>query len=238
MKIFVGYGYNDRDTWVEDLVFPLILALGDEVVTGKEIFGEKLDDGVRSEIGESDALIGFTTRRDPLAGGNSWTTHEWVRDELLYAANLKPPIPFVEVRETQVDPQFGMLIGRARINYEEKARDRCLVELAQTISRWHHSAASFQVDLMPEDFSNEIRPKLGDSGLRCVYQVLNKKWEEGQEIDTPIRPFPGRLAIRTGAVPRDAMIRVAVYQDRERLWSSRWQPVESRTIHLSREIKK
>ena len=42
MKIFVGYGYNDRDKWIEDLVFPLIEAFDDTPVAGKEIFGNKL----------------------------------------------------------------------------------------------------------------------------------------------------------------------------------------------------
>lgn len=217
--------------------FLLLVALGDEVVSGKAIYGEKLDDGVRAEIAQSDALIGFTTRREPLAAGNSWTTHEWVRDELLYAATLKPPSPFVEVRETQVDPQFGMLVGRARINYDEKARDHCLIELAQTISRWHHTSASFQVELMPEDFSTDIRPRLGDRDLRCVYRVLNNKWEEGPEIPKPMYRLQGRLAIRTDPVPRDARIMVAVYYHGELLWSSDWQRVESRIIHLSREIR-
>ena len=32
MKIFVGYGYNDRDRWVEQFVFPIIEAFGSEVV--------------------------------------------------------------------------------------------------------------------------------------------------------------------------------------------------------------
>jgi hypothetical protein len=50
MKIFVGYRYNPRDAWIEDLVFRLIEAFGDQVVSGKEIFGENLDDGVRTEI--------------------------------------------------------------------------------------------------------------------------------------------------------------------------------------------
>ena len=29
MKIFVGYGYNERDKWIEELVFPLNPSLAD-----------------------------------------------------------------------------------------------------------------------------------------------------------------------------------------------------------------
>jgi hypothetical protein len=35
MRIFVGYGYNDRDKWIEDLVFPLLESFGCDVVEGK-----------------------------------------------------------------------------------------------------------------------------------------------------------------------------------------------------------
>jgi hypothetical protein len=239
VKIFVGYGYNDRDEWIEDLVFPFIKALGDEVVTGKEIFGQNLDEGVKSEIAECDALIGFTTRRDKIGDGERYTTSVWVRDELVTAANLNPPIPFMEVRESKVDPQAGMLGGRARINYGEESRDRCLVELAQAINRWHHLAAAFELELMPEDFSKQIRPLLRDPSLRCLYRVLERnKAMEGPEACTPILPFPGRLAIRTGAVPRDAMIRVEVWCQNRLIWRSDLQWLETHVIHLAPEEKK
>jgi hypothetical protein len=39
MRIFVGFGYNERDRWIRDMVFPLIPAFGDEVVTGEEAYG-------------------------------------------------------------------------------------------------------------------------------------------------------------------------------------------------------
>jgi len=50
MKIFVGYGYNPRDAWIEDSVFRLVKAFGDEVTSGKEIFGQRLDQGVSDQI--------------------------------------------------------------------------------------------------------------------------------------------------------------------------------------------
>ena len=34
MRIFIGYGYNDRDRWIEDLVFPLLTAFGCDLVHG------------------------------------------------------------------------------------------------------------------------------------------------------------------------------------------------------------
>ena len=37
MRIFVAYGYNDRDKWIEKMVFPVIEAFGAEVETGELI---------------------------------------------------------------------------------------------------------------------------------------------------------------------------------------------------------
>jgi hypothetical protein len=209
------------------------------VVTGREIYGNRLDQGVRTEILESDALFGFTTRRDPSGIAGMWTTHQWVRDELLTAANAQPPIPFVEVRETQVESQEAMLGNRARITYDEAQRDLCLVEIASAIGRWHRQAAAsgkFLLELLPDDFSKEISPLLQDPDLRCIYRVLKEEEvDAGPEVITPIRRLRGRMAIRTGPVPRDAMIQVEVWQGRSKLlWASEWQAVESRIINLER----
>jgi hypothetical protein len=64
MKVFVGFGYNDNDKWIKELIIPFIEELGCEVVTGEEMQGEKLSDGVISRVEESDACIGFLTKRD------------------------------------------------------------------------------------------------------------------------------------------------------------------------------
>jgi hypothetical protein len=62
MKIFVGFGYNDRDSWVPDFVFPLIRAFGCEVVTGEDMPAEVISDEVRRRVESADALIAFRTR--------------------------------------------------------------------------------------------------------------------------------------------------------------------------------
>lgn len=77
MKIFVAYGYNDRDLWIGELVSPIIRAFGDEVITGEELQGELITDGVRKKTQHSDALIAFATRRQEV-GQNQWTTLRWV----------------------------------------------------------------------------------------------------------------------------------------------------------------
>jgi hypothetical protein len=91
MKIFVAFGYNERDRWIPNLVFPIIKAFGDEVVSGEEVQGEQITDAVIREIRQSNALMAFVTRRDKI-DKNRWTTHRWVTDELSNAIALKLPM--------------------------------------------------------------------------------------------------------------------------------------------------
>jgi hypothetical protein len=241
MKIFVGYGYNARDAWIEDLVFRLIRAFNDEATHGKVTFGGTLDSVVNEEILASDALIGFRTRRDPSGVAGVWTTHEWVDDELLAAANHPKGIPFVEVRETLVKEPGGILQqklhGRQYINYDEKTPERCLVDIAQALGRWHRQRSTVQFIMMPDEFCTAVSPVLKDRDLRCVYRVLGEAdTEPGPEKNAFIGKLPTRqIVVRTGAVPEDASIMIEIWMGKTRLlWSSDWQPVNSRTIHLEK----
>jgi len=144
MKIFVGYGYQECDQWIEDLVFPIIEAFGSEVISGKEVHGRIISEGIRNEIQKSDALIAFLTRRERTDDGGN--THRWVSDELATALAFK--LRVLEVREVGVTGQGGMAGDRQRIEYDKKNRDRCLVELVKAIGQWHR-IASVQLQLLP-----------------------------------------------------------------------------------------
>ena len=109
MKIFVGYGYNERDKWVEDLVFTLMRAFDAEPISGKEIPGQKLDEGIKELIRKSDAVMGFVTRRGDKGAGGFYSTSRWVTDELSIANAMN--VSFVEVREDGVDPRTGLALA-------------------------------------------------------------------------------------------------------------------------------
>jgi hypothetical protein len=72
MKIFVAYGYNPRDEWVPNLVFPIIRAFGAEVVTGERTYSGTIPDVIQNRVRASDALIGFLTRRRSPASWGSF----------------------------------------------------------------------------------------------------------------------------------------------------------------------
>src|ERR1700747_1547317 len=105
MRIFVGYGYNERDSWIDRLVFPLIDALGCEPLHAKVAYGDTLTAKVKEILLNCHAMVGFLTRREQ-AGENKWTTHTWVLEELGIAYGQQ--MPTIEVREDGIDAQPGM----------------------------------------------------------------------------------------------------------------------------------
>jgi hypothetical protein len=230
MRIFVGFGYNERDSWITEFVFPLVRSFGAEVVTGEEMQGEQITDEVRRRIETSDGLIGFLTRRGEPGAGGVYSTHRWVQEELAYALAKNKRV--VEVREQGVDDQGGLLGDRQRITYDEAARDRLVLELAQTIGAWVRSEP-VSLQLLPPEFVNEIRPMLRAPGFRCTYTVLEGS-QESQPLETPVRPIKGGLFIQARRnSPRD-FIRVSV-EGNGRRWLSEWESIDSVGIRLDPE---
>jgi len=230
MKIFVAFGYNERDKWIPNLVFPIIKAFGDEVVSGEEVQGEQITNAVIREISQSNALMAFVTRRDK-KNKNQWTTHRWVTDELSQAIVLK--LPVAEIRETGVDEQGGIAGDRQRIIYNETERDKCLVEIVKTIGNWH-SSATIEMQLLPDEWVQTVRPLLRNPGLRCTYQILEKSGVMSDEIPGTVLPITGGLFVRAKNVPRMSLIRIRV-ECSGKSWSSNFENIDSVGIHLQQE---
>ena len=229
MKIFVGYGFNERDKWVENFVFPIIEAFGDEVITGEKLHGDLITEGVKQKIEKSDAFIGFMTRREEI-NKNKWTTHRWVTDEMAHA--LSKNLPAVEVRESLVDGQGGIADGRQIISYDEAARDKCLVELVQTIGKWH-DVNNVKLQLLPVECAAEIIPLYRKPGFGCAYRFL-VDGNESDEIATKIQPIKGGLFVEVKNVPRQALIQVNIkYQNIN--WISSFESTDSVGIYLRKD---
>lgn len=228
MRLFVGYGYNSRDKWIENLVFPLVEALGCQIVHGKTTFGDSLAPEIKSLLLGSDAMLGFLTRREK--AGEKWSTHRWVIEEL---ASAFGQIPVVEVRELGVDPQNGMLAGIQRIQYCEQERDRCLVHIAQAISRIRDRIEYRIFRLEPTEFVSLFRTLLKKPGLRCSYRVMRRNTESDYR-EVAISPVAGGLQISVGALRATDLIQVCVaYGDES--WTSDYEPIDSIRLRLGKE---
>jgi hypothetical protein len=132
MRVFVGFGYNDRDRWIEDQVFPILRGMGFSVVDGKDMHGETLQPVVQSRIEQSDAAIAFFTIREGQAEAD-FNSHIWVRDEVVHA-NAKGK-PIILVKEEGCKVPDGLLGNRQYILLRQDDRLACVVELVGTLGR-------------------------------------------------------------------------------------------------------
>jgi hypothetical protein len=230
MKIFVAYGYNERDQWVPNLVFPIIRAFGDEVATGEELQGEQITDAVMREIRQSDALMAFVTRRQKI-DETHWTTHRWVTDEISHA--LAHNLLVAEIREVGVDEQGGIPGDRQRITYDEIDRDKCIVEIVKTLGKWH-SSDDVKLKLLPDECVQLIQPLLRNPSLRCTYRILDNNGDIGDEIPATILRITGGLFVRAKNIPRMALVQIRV-ECGEKSWTSDFENIDSSGIHLMQD---
>src|SRR2546425_7499996 len=183
MRIFIAYGYNDRDRWIEETVFPLISAFESKVVHGKDLQGEILSQEIKRRIQGSHAVIAFCTRRDQI-NEKMWTTHRWVTDELAFASQIGKSV--AEVRDVLVDEQGGIAGDRARIEYNPDNPFGTLIQLTSTLVRWHHQYRRIQiVPLRPivrdgvvvESGPDWLRAQARQRGFRCRYRLLEGDYQ-------------------------------------------------------------
>jgi hypothetical protein len=231
MRVFVAYGYNARDAWIPRLVLPLLGAMGIETVTGEDMWGDVITDAVKRRIRQSDALLGFATRRgkDALPDG-TFPTHRWVTDEMAFASALD--LPVVEVRESDVSDQGGILGDRQRIRYDEATRDECLVDIARAMGRLNRGLR-LQLQLLPVAIVESLRTLIDRPGFRCSYRLMVDGFEE-PEREASIVPIQGGLFLRAEPLPQDALIRVRV-QANGHAWSSDYEPLDTRGVTLRDE---
>ncbi len=231
MRVFIGYGYNQRDKWIEDYVFPLLVAFGCEVAHGKAVYGGALSDEITKEIRSSDAMIGFTTRREPV-GQNQFRTHDWVVQELLTAHQQNPPIPWVEVREQGVISPGGILeaVQTQRINYREENRAERLVQIAEALRRLHELTRTITVRLGPGPLMDEVSTMLEDPSFSCTCERLQGLRQIAAH-NTPVLPIKGSLFVRLRGIASNELVRITI-SARDRTWRSEYESVDTVDIQV------
>jgi hypothetical protein len=231
MRVFVGYGYNERDRWIETYVLPLVSAFGWDIVHGKTVYGGALPDEVMQAIRNSHAMLGFTTRRDLDAAGR-YRTHDWVIHELMAAHAQQPSIPWVEIREEGVLSPGGIIetASTLRIDYRENDRADCLVKIAQAIRRFQDLTKITTIRLGPVPTVEQIRPLLRDSSFSCSFQILRGAVEE-PETRTAVLPIKGGLFVQLRGVAPGELVRITL-SGAGRLWRSDYESADTVDVQV------
>jgi hypothetical protein len=223
MRVFVAFGYNPRDRWIEEVMQPIIEAFGSEFVHGGGLAGQPITESVRALINSSDGLLAFATRRYPMKDGDV-DTHRWVTDELAHAIGQGKQV--VEIREQGVT-QDGLAGDRQRITYREEDRLSCVVEVIKTLGRWHRrSTRRFQ--LVPDSL---IRPHLSKPYFRCSYRVLEGAAESATR-NVPVQKIQGGLFITASGLSPNSLVQVELVTDQNVLCSD-YTGIDSVTVPLS-----
>jgi hypothetical protein len=232
MKIFIGFGYNDRDKWINELVIPLIKVLGCEIETGEEMQGERLSEGVVERISEADACIGFLTKRGdtPNADGK-FPTHRWVIEELNTGLNKGKPI--FEIREKGIDHQKGSNGDRQNLDFDNHSV--ALLEVAKFVMKEKSKLSTKTFMLLPPDILNEIRPHLTNGDITCSYKFMYKTRNSEPEVTT-IERFQGGYGIIIRKIPsEDALIEIKIKGPNKLSWSSGFVSVGLINVHIQKD---
>ena len=216
MKIFVSYAFNDANKWIEDLVVPLIKALGYEVVTGQRLEGEVLIDGVDARLRGCTGCVAFSTRRDQRANG-SYETHPWVMSELTKARALG--FKTIEVRED------GVTIGNdadayVRLKYREAERDRMLIRLAENLAAWKTRRVRLRLD-PPEAELQDFMRCAARSVLTCTYELQQEDEEIGRGEAKIVRQT-GACFVEIEVPATDVLVRISLKKEADNniAWAS------------------
>lgn len=217
MKVFVGFGYNDRDHWIEEQVFPILRGMGFTVVDGKDMHGEILQPEVQSRIEQSDAAIGFFTIREG-QGEADFNSHMWVRDEMVHAnAKGKPIFP---VKEEGGKVPDGLLGNRQYILLRQNDRLACVVELVGALGRRNIRRLKLDPD------GDQLRRNL-QQWRRTPGFVIQYRTQDEAGLESPYRP--GRLELvdqgfylNVSDVPKRAYVEVEGVLNGATQFSSGW----------------
>jgi hypothetical protein len=228
MRIFVGYGYNARDAWIEKDVFPILACAGFTVIDGKGLQGLQLSPEVTARLDQSDAAIGFFTIRDG-QGDADFTSHIWVRDEVVHArAKGKPIIP---IKESGVKVPDGLLGNVQYIPLDQADRLGCVAELMTVLG--HRNMRRVRLDPSSEALRQNIWTQRNAPGFRIRYRTQSVEGIESEFRDGRLELVNQGFYLNVVDVPRRALVDVEGYANGAVLFTSGWASADAVQVNVS-----
>lgn len=227
MRVFVGYGYNERDKWIEDRVFPILRCVGFTIVHGKDMHGLQLQPEVTRLLDQSDAAIGFFTIREG-QGDADFTSHIWVRDEMMYAIAKGKPI--IAVKETGTRLPDGLLGNRQYVPLDQNDRLACVAELLDALGQRQIR----RVRLDP--FDDALRANLwrwrNAAGFAIRYRTQNIEGLNSDFRNGRLELVDQGFYLNLAEVPTKAYIEVEGVLNNETVFGSGWVSADAVQIRV------
>jgi hypothetical protein len=228
MKLFVGFGYNDRDSWIEKQVFPILNGMGFTVVHGKGMHGDILQSEVKTRIDQSDAAIGFFTIREG-QGDADFTSHLWVRDEMVHANAKKKPI--IPVKEEGVKVPDGLLGDRQYILLRQNERLACVAELVVAIGR--RNIRRLKLDPNSDQLKKNLWQLRKIAGFVIRYRTKDEMDIESQYRDGRMELVDQGFYLNVSDVPKRGFVEVEGVLNGEIQFSSGWASADAVQVVIS-----
>ena len=217
MKVFVGFGYNDRDRWIEEQVFPVLRGMEFSVVDGKDMHGKILQPEVKSRIDQSDVVIGFFTIREG-QGEAEFNSHIWVRDEVVHAdAKGKPVIP---VKEDGVKLPEGLLGNRQYIPLNQNDRLACVVDLVAALGR--RNIRRLKLDPDEDELRRKILKWRKTTGFVIQYRTQDEVGLESPFREGRLEMVDQGFYLNVSDIPKRAYVEVEGVLNGTTQFSSGW----------------
>jgi hypothetical protein len=228
MRIFVGFGYNDRDRWIQDQVFPILQGMGFTIVDGKDMYGEILQPEVQSRIEQSDAAVGFFTIRDG-QGNAEFNSHMWVRDELVHAnARGKPVIP---VKEEGARVPEGLLGNRQYIVLRQNDRLACVAELVHALGL--RNMRRIRMEPEGDQLRRDLYQLRRTPGFKVRYRTQDTNGLESAYREGRMELIDQGFYLNLADVPKRAYVEVEGLLNDQTKFSSGWVSADAVLVRIS-----
>jgi hypothetical protein len=227
MRVFVGYGYNARDQWIEDHVFPILQCMGFVVSDGKDLQGQPIEGGVTFRIDQSDAVIGFLTIRDG-QGNAEFNSHTWVKDELVYGSAKGKAI--IIIKEDGVRVPDGLLGNRQYIPLRQDDRLGCVAELARALGR--RNIRRLKLDPPDDQLRRSIFQWRHDQAFSIRYRTQDENGVESPFKVGRLEVFGAGFYLNAADVPRRGYIEVEGCLGAQTVFSSGWETADAVQVQI------
>jgi hypothetical protein len=232
MRVFVGFGYNDRDRWIEEQVFPILRDMGFAVVDGKGMHGKILQPEVESRIEQSDVAIGFFTIREG-QGEADFNSHLWVLNEMVHAnARGKSIIPVKEEGARVPDVLLG---NRQYIPLRQNERLACVVELVGALGR--RNMRRLKLDTEASSDGDQLRKNIQQwritGGFAIRYRTQDEAGLESPYQQGRLEMFNQGFYLNVSDLPRKAYVEVEGVLNGMTQFSSGWVSADAVQVKIS-----
>lgn len=204
MRIFLSYRFRESNSWIKELVAPLIEAFNLEFITGEEMRGEEINSGIKNRIGNSEAVMAFLTYEV----GQKSPSLDWIRSEMEYAYAKNKII--VVIKDKRVKTSRGFLENSQRIDFDEDNKAALLIQLAKLFSKWKYEFQGMHLFIMPKDIAFDLREYFNrdiTDKIECFWQA-KIGFDESEEKKAKIVQMANGICAEIIGFPSEANARI------------------------------